>query len=122
MSLDRTRCYRESGVSGTDLILVTPDAIRRRSDYEAIQNEGRTMVVSEVAPARQAPMGNLIPMDVASRHRKGLQETNLGGLLDIAIEIAEKRRGLLRLMRAALLNREDEVALDYARQLCGVES
>jgi hypothetical protein len=79
------------------------------------------VVAIEVAQTPQARGGNVIPVDRDSRHRNGSQETNLGGLLDIAIEIAEKRRDLLRLMRTALLNHNDAEALDYARQLCGVE-
>ena len=55
------------------------------------------------------------------KHPNESPRTNLGGLLDITIEIAEKRRDILRRMRTALENRNDLEALDYARQLCGVE-
>ena len=51
------------------------------------------------------------------KHPNQSPRTNLGGLLDITIEIAEKRRDILRPMRTALENRNDLEALDYARQL-----
>lgn len=46
--------------------------------------------------------------------------TNLGGLLDIAMEIAATRRDILTRMRNALLRLDDLEALNCARQLCGV--
>ena len=68
----------------------------------------------------QVPEGIMISANSDFGHRNESPGTNLGGLLDIAIEIAAKRRDILLLMRTALENRNDVEALDYARQLCGV--
>jgi hypothetical protein len=79
------------------------------------------VVVTEAAQTLQVREGNVISAKRDTKDRNESQGTNLGGLLDIAIEIAEKRRDILRRMRTALENRNDLEALDYARQLCGVE-
>jgi hypothetical protein len=79
------------------------------------------VVVTEAAQTLQVREGNVISAKKDTKDRNEFQGTNLGGLLDIAIEIAEKRRDILRRMRTALENRNDLEALDYARQLCGVE-
>jgi len=77
--------------------------------------------MAEGAQTRQMREGTVVPANSEVVRRNGSLGTNLGGLLDIAIEIAEKRRDLLDLMRTALLNRDDEQVLSCARQLCGVE-
>ena len=45
---------------------------------------------------------------------------SIGGLLDAAMQIAAERNGLLRAMRDALENGDNETALNYARRLCGL--
>lgn len=79
------------------------------------------MVVREAIQTLQLEEGVLISANGGSNHRSESLGPNLGGLLDIAIEIAAKRREILRRMRAALQNSNDQEALDCARQLCGVE-
>ena len=44
------------------------------------------------------------------------------GLLDAAIEIAQKRRETLRRLRQALESSQDAEALNVARELCGLEN
>ena len=78
------------------------------------------MVVSE-APQLQMKKGILISENSDSIHQNESRGQNFGGLLDLAIEIAAKRRGILGRMRTALQNSNDQEALDCARQLCGVE-
>ena len=79
------------------------------------------MVGKEGTQTLQMPEGVMISANSHFVHRNEYPGTNLGGLLDIAVEIAAKRRDILRQMRTALQNRNDLEALDYARQLCGVE-
>jgi hypothetical protein len=79
------------------------------------------VVRREATQTLQVPDGVMISANSDSKHRDESPGTNLGGLLDIAIEIAAKRRDILRRMRTALENRNDQEALDYARQLCGVD-
>ena len=79
------------------------------------------MVRREATQTLQMPEGIMISANSDFKHRSESPGTNLGGLLDIAIEIAAKRRDILRRLRTALENRNDLEALDYARQLCGVE-
>ena len=75
------------------------------------------MVRREATQTLQMPEGIMISANSDFKHANQSPGTNLGGLLDIAIEIAEKRRDTLRRMRTALENRNDLEALDYARQL-----
>lgn len=49
------------------------------------------------------------------------RNSNLGGLLDAAMQIGATRREILRKMRAALQQGDDSEALKLARQLCGCE-
>jgi hypothetical protein len=77
--------------------------------------------VTEASKTPQVQEGILIAANIDSKHRNEAPGTNLGGLLDIAIEIGAKRREILRRMRTALQNSNDQEALDCARQLCGVE-
>jgi hypothetical protein len=86
-----------------------------------VQLEAIIVVGREATQTLQVPEGIMISANSDLKHRNESPGTNLGGLLDIAIEIAEKRRDILRRMRTALENRNDLEALDYARQLCGVE-
>ena len=86
-----------------------------------VSNEGSTLLNAEGARTRGMREGTGIPANGESDRRNGTPGPNLGGLLNIAIEIAEKRRDLLGLMRKALLDRDDVGALSYARELCGVE-
>jgi hypothetical protein len=79
------------------------------------------MVRREATQTLQMPEGIMISANSDFIHPNQSPGTNLGGLLDIAIEIAEKRRDITRRMRTALENRNDLEALDYARQLCGVD-
>ena len=62
------------------------------------------------------------PSRPKSCHASGqrVEEGSIGGLLDAAMQIAAERNGLLRAMRAALENGDDETALNYARRLCGL--
>jgi hypothetical protein len=83
---------------------------------EAIIVDGR-----EAAQTLQVREGVMISANNNLKHQTESPGGNLGGLLDIAIEIAAKRRDILRRMRAALQNSNDQEALDCARQLCGVE-
>ncbi len=80
------------------------------------------MVIKDAAQTLQAREGNVIPVSRGFEHRTGTEHKNVGGLLEVAMQIAEERRNLMQLMRTALLNRNDAKALDYARQLCGVEA
>ena len=79
------------------------------------------MVVSEASQTLQVQEGTLISANSDFKHWNEAPGTNLGGLLDITIEIGAKRREILRRMRTALQNSNDQEALDCARQLCGVE-
>jgi hypothetical protein len=79
------------------------------------------VIATEAAQTLQVHESGLISANQDSKYQSNSPETNVGGLLDIAIEIAAKRRDILRRMRTALLNRNDPEALNCARQLCGVE-
>jgi hypothetical protein len=79
------------------------------------------VIATEAAQTLQVHESGLISANQDSKNQSKSPATNVGGLLDIAIEIAGKRRDILSRMRTALLNRDDLEALDYARQLCGVE-
>lgn len=46
---------------------------------------------------------------------------NSGNMADAALAICERRRGILRCLRDALLNERNDEALKLARQLCGIE-
>jgi hypothetical protein len=46
--------------------------------------------------------------------------SNMGGVLDVVLEIAAGRREMLSKLRAALENGNDMEALSYARKLCGM--
>ena len=78
------------------------------------------MIAREAALTPQARESGKLSGYQDSRHQDDSRRSNLGGLLEIAMEIAEKRSDIIRRMRTALLNRNDTEALDYARQLCGV--
>jgi len=43
------------------------------------------------------------------------------GFIDCAIEVAENRAKLLQNLKDALEANDDQLALTYARQLCGVK-
>jgi hypothetical protein len=43
------------------------------------------------------------------------------GLVDAALEIAERRANTLRQLKAALLSNDDELALSLARKVCGLD-
>jgi hypothetical protein len=79
------------------------------------------VIATEAAQTLQVHESGLISANQDSKNQSKSPATNVGGLLDIAIEIAGKRRDILSRMRTALLNRDDLEALNYARQLCGVE-
>jgi hypothetical protein len=79
------------------------------------------VIATEAAQTLQMREGGLILANQQSKNESKSLVTNAGGLLDIAVEIAVKRRDIIRRMRVALLNRDDIEALNYARQLCGVE-
>lgn len=48
-------------------------------------------------------------------------DPSLTGVLDVALEIAKKRRNTLDRLRAALQQGNDVEALKLARELCGVD-
>jgi uncharacterized protein YpiB (UPF0302 family) len=52
---------------------------------------------------------------------KNFDKAALGGLVDAALDIAKKRKDVLRDLRAALQTHDTEEALKLARQLCGLE-
>ena len=79
------------------------------------------MIATEAAQTLQVHASGLFLANQDSKNQSKTPATNVAGLLDIAIEIAEKRRDILSRMRTALLNRDDLEALNCARQLCGVE-
>lgn len=78
----------------------------RFNDLPAVPESG-----SSVSPKKPKP-------SLAGGQR--IEEGSIGGLLDAAMQIATERNGLLRAMRAALENGDDETALNYARRLCGL--
>jgi hypothetical protein len=86
-----------------------------------VQLEAIIVVVREATQTPQVPEDIMISANNDFKHWDESPGTNLGGLLDIAIEIAAKRRNILRRMRAALQNSNEQEALDCARQLCGIE-
>ena len=86
-----------------------------------VQLEAIIVVRREATQTLLMPESIIISANSDFKHQNESPGTNLGGLLDLAIEIAEKRRDIMRRMRTALENRNDLEALDYARQLCGVE-
>jgi hypothetical protein len=47
--------------------------------------------------------------------------TEAKGLVDAALEISMRRKAVLGLMRKALESGDEEQALKFARQLCGLE-
>lgn len=49
------------------------------------------------------------------------EQSNVGGLVNAALQIAAKRRETLRRLRAALVNSDTAAALKYARELCGLD-
>jgi hypothetical protein len=78
------------------------------------------VIVTETAQTLQVHASGLFSANQDLKNQNKTPATNVGGLLDIAIEVAAKRRDILSRMRTALLNRDDLEALNYARQLCGV--
>jgi hypothetical protein len=48
-------------------------------------------------------------------------DTNLGSLVEVAVEIADRRLQVLEELRAALLSEDDGHALELARQLTGLD-
>jgi hypothetical protein len=48
-------------------------------------------------------------------------EANLKGILEVALQIAAKRREILTQLRAALESGRNQEALALARQLCGLD-
>jgi hypothetical protein len=46
---------------------------------------------------------------------------DLSGIVDAAVEISERRRETLATMKEALERGDSEEALEYARQLCGID-
>lgn len=48
--------------------------------------------------------------------------SHLAGTLDAAMQIGAAQREILRKMRAALQQGDNERALDLARELCGLEA
>src|SRR5437773_297324 len=78
-----------------------------------VQLEEIIVVGREATQTLHVPEGIMIKASSDFKHQNGSPGTNLGGLLDIAIEIAEKRRDTMRRMRTALENRNDLEALDY---------
>jgi hypothetical protein len=95
--------------------------VRPKRHNGVVQLEAIIVVGRETTQTLQVPEGIMISASSDFKHRNESPGTNLGGLLDIAIEIAARRRDILRRMRIALENRNDLEALDYARQLCGVD-
>jgi hypothetical protein len=79
------------------------------------------VIATQAAQALQMRESGMISANGDSEYQSRSAETNVGGLLDIAMEIAAKRRDILRRMRTALLTCNDPEALNCARQLCGVE-
>lgn len=51
-----------------------------------------------------------------------MQPTVTSGLVEAALAIAEKRRDILTRLRSALEQGKDAEALEFARQLCGLEN
>ena len=84
-------------------------------------DEARKVIATEAAQTLQAHESGLISANQESKYQSKSAATNVGGLLDIAMEIAAKRRDILRRLRTALLSCNDPEALNCARQLCGVE-
>ena len=81
-------------------------ASARFNDLPAVSESG-----SSVSPLKPKP-------SLACGQR--VEEGSIGGLLDASMQIAAERNGLLRAMRAALENGDNETALNYARRLCGL--
>jgi len=79
------------------------------------------VIATEAAQTLQVHESGLISANQDSKYQSKSPAANVGGLLNIAMEIAAKRRDILRRMRTALLNCNDPEALNCARQLCGVE-
>jgi hypothetical protein len=79
------------------------------------------VIATDAAQTLQVCESGMISANRDSEYRSKSAETNVGGLLDIAMEIAAKRRDIIRRMRIALLSCNDPEALNCARQLCGVE-
>jgi hypothetical protein len=115
MFLTQTGRYRDSASAAPNQIGCGP------TSKGVVLLEATIVFVREATQTLQVPEGILISAIGGSKHQNESPGANLGGLLDVAIEIAAKRRDILRRMRAALLNSNDQEALDCARQLCGVE-
>ena len=79
------------------------------------------MIATEAAQTLQKRESGMFLANQDSKYESSSPATNVGGLLDIAMEIAAKRRDIIRRMRIALLSCNDPEALNCARQLCGVE-
>jgi hypothetical protein len=47
--------------------------------------------------------------------------SNLAGLIDAALQIADKRREKLQHLRTAILNSNTKEVYKYAREICGLE-
>jgi hypothetical protein len=47
--------------------------------------------------------------------------SNLAGLVDVALQIAGKRRETLEHLRTAVLNSDTTEVYKYAREICGLE-
>jgi hypothetical protein len=79
------------------------------------------VIATQAAQTLQMRESNMILANQDSKYQSTSPAINVGGLLDIAMEIAAKRRDIIRRMRIALLSCNDPEALNCARQLCGVE-
>jgi hypothetical protein len=53
-------------------------------------------------------------------HRDNIEELALDGALDAALEIARRRRDTLAHLRGALEAGNQELALAFAKELCGL--
>jgi hypothetical protein len=79
------------------------------------------VIATDAAQTLQVRESGMISANRDSEYQSKSGETNVGGLLDLAMEIAAKRRDIIRRMRIAFLSCNDPEALNCARQLCGVE-
>lgn len=51
----------------------------------------------------------------------GLEHENMGGIVEAALEIAQRQADNIRHLKASLLEHNDDAALNWAKQLCGID-
>jgi hypothetical protein len=90
---------------------------KSRKLSEKMWDSRKTLNSADVECQQQATISR-----VMNQKKSLTDDCSFKGLVDAAIEIAQRRRETLRRLRQALETSEDAEALNVARELCGMEN